>query len=570
MLYIILLGILFVVMLLLPFISATWYFKRKRGEILQINPQNARDARYFGKSFGGMVEKKLETIEGNEITLSRKETFLDGDSGKGFTEEVDKMVLCLKKEFVSPAQVRSFQKEVYCRKAARFTGGGLSLRAVCGREKVLLEQDTHIIRWVDAEQTLAVYENCELGQSASAGRRMSIGEGCTFKRLYAPEILLGQYPGGERDLMADKDSRIFRMPVQMDQERNMRYISREMINEEGVVDFTILSWRNVTVIENVIVQGDVRSHKGVRLCDGAVVCGNIFAEEDVYLGRNASVLGNLFTQGSVYLEEGSMVGQRERICSLIARERITFEKNTCVFGYVSCEKGGKVVECPSEKREERKPEFLDWAQSERELRFMDLADYENVDQQGFRKNAGLRSVVLPKGAYSIPTSMFFQCSGLETAELPATLEDIEAYAFADCGSLTEVVGLEKTKVESIGTSAFENCAKLTKLFLPRRLRFLGGAAFAGCGSLQEVVFPAEVERLGDHCFRDCKKLRRVELPDSVTYIGVSCFAGCDSLQEISLPYACREEKGVKELTEQGSIHILYRHMPVNGEETDET
>ncbi len=77
----------------------------------------------------------------------------------------------------------------------------------------------------------------------------------------------------------------YRLPVQVNRENNMRYISKEMINDEGIVDFSVLSWRNVTVTEKIIVQGDIRSHRGVRLCEDSVVCGNIFAEGDVLLEK---------------------------------------------------------------------------------------------------------------------------------------------------------------------------------------------------------------------------------------------------------------------------------------------
>ena len=39
---------------------------------------------------------------------------------------------------------------------------------------------------------------------------------------------------------------------------------------------------------------------------------------------------------------------------MIAREAITFEKNTFVFGYVDCEAGGEILEEKMEESEEQK------------------------------------------------------------------------------------------------------------------------------------------------------------------------------------------------------------------------
>lgn len=559
---IIVLAVAFVAMLTGPVVFAAIYYKRRQSTVLHINQDRVRDPRYFGKFFAEMVQSRIPEIQGDVIRLSRDEAFLNYDTAKkeDYIEEIRRMVIARKKDFISPKTVKSYLKEIYCEKNASILQEGTRLRAAYSGQRMILGNGTQVVRWADAKETLAVYDNCDLGVSVSAGERLSIGYDCVFQRMYAPEICIGQYPGSNREPAEGKDPRIFRLPVQVNKERNMRYISKEMINEDGIVDISVLSWRNLTITEKIIVQGDVRSNKGVRLCDDAVVCGNVFAEGNVLLGKNAAVLGNIFSQGDIVLEERATVGQRGRICSVIARNHITFHGENFVFGYVSSERGGKVLPCPDLKEKKISAcQFLDEAQKLQHLTFRDLYDFEHVDQQGFRKHKTLEDVIVPQGAVKIQGSMFFSCKKLKLAELPAEMKIIGDFAFADCEELEEVRGFEKMALEEVGTSAFENCKKLTAIRLPETVRTLEGAAFAGCENLQNIYFAPEgqLEKIGDHCFRDCTALQTLYIPDSVKEIGISAFRGCTALKELSLPAHFEGDEGLKRLQEKGTA-LVYR------------
>ena len=546
MLGIVICGILVVLMLAAPLGAAALFYKTHQTEILHINQNKVRDGRYFGKAFAALVESGLDGVTGNRIQLSRPEEFVDGDTEASYPETVSGMVIARKKDFTIPPQVRVFEKEIYAARNFRpASAGELELRAAFSRGKMILPENAVVVRWVDTDQTLSIYDGCDLGLSASAGQRMSVGQGCRFRRLYSPEIYLGQYPDALMDEKRGKDARIYRMGIQKNHLENIRYISKDMINEEGVVDFTVVAKGNLEILENLIINGDVRSHKSVRLDDGAVVCGNVFAEKDVHLGRNACVLGNVFSQGDVYFEEGAVAGQRTRICSVIAKGKITFEKNCFVFGYVDCEAGGEIL--PADGEERTKPRtwyYLPEAKAAHSLRFQDLEDFLNVDQQGFRFFRELREVVIPEGALCIPDSMFYGCSGLERVQLPSTVEEIGSYAFAECRGLKHISLAGLPRLRRIGTSAFENCVRLESVFLPGSLEELGGAAFSGCAAVRRAGFGPDfrLESLPDHCFRGCGSLLEIELPKSVKTLGVSAFLECPAAPEIQMPEEREKER----------------------------
>lgn len=361
MLYMILVVMIFLILLGIPFFNA-WLCSRKKGTVLHIAQEYTRDARYFGKSFARMVRQNLSSVEDGTIFLSRPEGFVDANTEK-LGEEANEVVICMETDFVSSEQTKVFTKEIYGGENVEIHGGGVNVRAVYAGKKMILGPKTDVTRWIDAEETVAVYDGCNLGISASAGQTMCIGKHCTFRRLYAPEILIGQYPDRCEDVMRDRDGQIFAHTKNAKVRKNLKYVDKKLLDGKTEADFTVLSKYSVMVLEGIILQGDLRSHKDVRICDDAVVCGNVFTEGNVYVGKRAVVLGHIFSQGDVIFEQDAMVGQRGKLVSVIARKKIVFQERACVFGYVSCEAGG-MIKSADVSEPEPQTAYLIWDRKE--------------------------------------------------------------------------------------------------------------------------------------------------------------------------------------------------------------
>ena len=527
------LGILFIILLILPIVIANLYYRIKDGEVLFIKQDRVRDGRYFGKSFSSLIKKGLQNIERNEVYLSKREEFINGDKEEICEDVVDELVIFRQKDFIA-LDGTIFKKEVYSEQDICIEDN-VKLRALYSDKNIIVGKGSQIMRWIDAEGTVAIYDRCNLGISASSGSRMSIGENCIFQRLYAKEIYIGQYPGELLDATKGKNPRIYRLPVQTAKEKNIRYISNEMVNDEGIVDYSILSWKNLSVTENIIVKGDIRSGKGVRLFDGAVVVGNVFAEGDIILGKNSCVLGNVFSQENIYLEKGAVVGKKGSISSIIARGTITLEPGTFVFGYLSCERGGKIISSNNKPPKEYK--YLEEEEDEKILRFKDLKDYEGIDQQGYRFHKDLEEVIIPEGAKKIQKSMFFKCTSLKRVYIPDSIEEIEDFAFADCEKLKEISLKGKHQLKKIGISAFENCKSLESVEIPETVEILEAASFAGCTSLKSLSFHEDcnLNIIEDHCFRGCTSLKKVIFTSHIEKISHTAFKDCENLEEIQFP-----------------------------------
>lgn len=109
------------------------------------------------------------------------------------------------------------------------------------------------------------------------------------------------------------------------------------------------------------------------------------------------------------------------------------------------------------------------------------------------------------------------------------------------GSLSGVLDLSKTKVETIGKSAFSGCSGITGVILPSTLKELGskdsGSVFNRCSSIEffrvaggdsNAIFelPENLEIIGNQSFSGCVGLpdgTEITIPESVTYLGNQAF-----------------------------------------------
>lgn len=67
--------------------------------------------------------------------------------------------------------------------------------------------------------------------------------------------------------------------------------------------------------------------------------------------------------------------------------------------------------------------------------------------------------------------------------------------------------------------------------LPESLKNIGEYTFAYCDNLVKVVIPEGVISLGDYCFRNDAKLREVVFPTTLVELGRNCFENCTSLPD---------------------------------------
>ena len=137
-------------------------------------------------------------------------------------------------------------------------------------------------------------------------------------------------------------------------------------------------------------------------------------------------------------------------------------------------------------------------------------------------------VVIPEGIRSIGNGAFIG-RGLESVQLPSTLEKIGADAFRDCSYMSRID--IPNSVTTIGKRAFWGCTSLKNIHFPRALKVIKEGTFRECGFV-EVVLPDGVRELGEDAFFRCEELQNVQLSSALRKIGPSAFSDCSQLEYV--------------------------------------
>jgi len=165
---------------------------------------------------------------------------------------------------------------------------------------------------------------------------------------------------------------------------------------------------------------------------------------------------------------------------------------------------------------------------------------ETITALAFEGCGALMYIDISDTVMRISQGAFSNC-GLVSVEIPASITNIEGWAFAGCSKLTSVNFAPDSQLESIGNSAFENCKNLTNIEIPSSVKNLGygvfsSYVFSGCINLKSVTFAenSKLERIGEGIF-ECTGLINMEIPVGVTSIDDYAFYGCNSLTSIVIP-----------------------------------
>ena len=182
---------------------------------------------------------------------------------------------------------------------------------------------------------------------------------------------------------------------------------------------------------------------------------------------------------------------------------------------------------------------------------------------------------------------FYGLTGIEVLDIPNSVQEIRAFAFADCTSIKTLI-FPVGSVESVASTAFIGCAKsleeiqgvhgvfypnteeglqihykvvnncLIRLeeedsdndgnynvyyaslilgannaIIPDHVRRIAAYAFMH-SSIESVVIPSSVRMIETRAFYDCDRIERVVIPERVSFVEEEAFGECDVLESIVL------------------------------------
>ncbi|MBQ3154824.1 MAG: leucine-rich repeat domain-containing protein, partial [Clostridia bacterium] len=148
---------------------------------------------------------------------------------------------------------------------------------------------------------------------------------------------------------------------------------------------------------------------------------------------------------------------------------------------------------------------------------------------------------------------FFECTSLQSINIPAAVTKIEVGAFEGCDALNAV---HITDLDAWCHIEFEtffhqhphfdegaspvryaknlylNGELVTEVVVPDDVTALSGSVFAGWESLQKVTLPEGLKTIGQAAFLGCTALTELRIPASVENVEVYAFGDCTSLERL--------------------------------------
>ena len=172
----------------------------------------------------------------------------------------------------------------------------------------------------------------------------------------------------------------------------------------------------------------------------------------------------------------------------------------------------------------------------------------SIGKYVFESCSSLASITIPDSVETIGNNAFNKCTALKTVYYDGTIEQWCQFSFgtssanpawneADlyiAGSLAKDITIPGD-VENINAYAFYGCGSLTSVTLEDGITSIGKYAFTKCKNLNSVVAPDGLTTISQYAFNGCSSLASINIPDSVTTLGEGSFAGCSSLTSVNIP-----------------------------------
>ncbi len=133
---------------------------------------------------------------------------------------------------------------------------------------------------------------------------------------------------------------------------------------------------------------------------------------------------------------------------------------------------------------------------------------------------------------TVGDGVFKNCSSLRNVAFPATVSESGwKEIFYGCSSL--LTANLPAKITSIGEGAYYGCVRLADAGLHDNIVSIGKEAFCGCALIEfDQVHFNKLLSIGDGAFVDCAKISAVRA-ENVTEIGKDVYVGCLSLTEVT-------------------------------------
>ena len=161
-----------------------------------------------------------------------------------------------------------------------------------------------------------------------------------------------------------------------------------------------------------------------------------------------------------------------------------------------------------------------------------------IKPRAFINCSGFNSLTLGNSLGYVGFNAFEGCSGFQgTLIFSESLTTIRSKAFSGCSGLEHIILTPSIQMDYSETgSIFSECTGLTSVDIPEGWTLISNGTFAYCTNLTEVYLPESLEVIDNRAFSNCWKLNIMNLPDNLRTINKESFAKCKELSgDLEIP-----------------------------------
>ncbi|QEL63624.1 hypothetical protein OTERR_01480 [Oryzomicrobium terrae] len=239
---------------------------------------------------------------------------------------------------------RIYSGEIFAQGAIH-GGPGLVLRAALAKGDIDLAAESYVMRWIHAEGEAVVGVRSRLYGRASAVRRLAVGPGSQFGRIFAPRIEFTPVAPPARPARLVLQRRpALALPSRVQANDVGRWLVRGdlAVQPQCWHRGHLIAAAGLQVGEGAFVAGSVKGNRDVTLAAGSCVLGSVVAAGSVFLAQDSRALGPIVAEDVVEIGPGCVVGTPEHPTTITA-PHIRVAPGALVHGSVWAREGGEVL-----------------------------------------------------------------------------------------------------------------------------------------------------------------------------------------------------------------------------------
>ena len=349
--------IFLVALLCLPFIPGIIEIRKKTDAApLKVVQEYDVDVHFFANTFRKYIKQHFTNLLSDTHSANPVQGRLEDDTryyvvnhnhttplSTDETKSMTTYTMLVSTDSLNLPGLMSYLTELYATDSIK--GGKEDIyRALLAENNIEIAEDSMLLRWMHAGQSIDVKPRSVLHGRVSADNSIHLTNDCHFERLYAPTIIFGNSIPHHQNLTDLNKLSHEDIAHEVDTRGERWLIEKDVtIPDNSLIDSNLVVVGKLKIGKNCRITGSVKSRRNLYLGEGSEVTGSLVSNENIYCAHNCSIAGPVVSEKTICLDADSIIGSEEKPTTISAVE-IQVKTNTVAYGSIWARHKG-IVKC---------------------------------------------------------------------------------------------------------------------------------------------------------------------------------------------------------------------------------